>query len=92
MVVYCSKKICVHNSACCSHYDDSRGYPTCKLEDILIDDQVECANFKAEIKKIDICKDCSRRTGLISFNLDDDINVNLKEAPSLNLNNFNKKK
>lgn len=84
MVVYCTKKICAYNSACCSHYDEkTNGLPRCKLEDILIDEQVECANFKAEFNKIDICKKCSRRTGVISFNLDQDININFKEAPEL---------
>lgn len=83
MVVYCTKKICTYNSACCSHYSEKDGMPTCTLENILIDEQVECDNFKAEYNKIDICKNCSKRTGIISFDLDKDVNVNFKEAPDL---------
>ena len=41
MTIYCSKKICTHNSACCSYYNEKKEFSTCKLEDIMIDDQVD---------------------------------------------------
>jgi hypothetical protein len=88
MAIYCSKKICVHNSACCSYYNEKKEFPVCTLEDIMIDDQVECCNFKFQFDKIDICKKCSIKKGVISFNLHDDIKVNIKEAEDFNPNNF----
>ena len=80
MAIYCLKKICIHNSACCSHYDENKHIPVCKLEDILINDEVECDRFKAEYKKIDMCRKCSLRTGVISFELNRDIKVTVTEA------------
>ena len=88
MAIYCSKKICMHNSACCSHYNEKKEFSVCTLEDIMIDDQVECCNFKAEYNKIDICRKCSLKKGVISFNLNKDVRVNLKEAEDFNPNNL----
>lgn len=84
MAVYCTKKICTYNSACCSFYDENADMCVCKLEDILIDDQVECSNFKAEYNKIETCINCSRRTGIITLNPCSDIKVNIKPAPDYN--------
>ena len=64
MSIYCLKKICIHNSACCSHFNEHKEMPICKLEDILINDEVECDSFKAEpLQK----KKKSRMLRLFSF-------------------------
>ena len=88
MTIYCSKKICTYNSACCSYYNEKKEFSTCKLEDIMIDDQVECCNFKVEFNKIDMCKKCSMKKGIISFDLHDDVKVNLTQAEDFNPNNL----
>lgn len=88
MTIYCAKKICIYNSSCCSFYNEKKDYSVCKLEDIMIDDQVECCNFKADYKKIDICNKCSIKRGIISFDLNKDIQVNINPAEDFDPNNI----
>ena len=88
MAIYCVKKICIHNSACCSHYNERQELSVCTLEDIMIDDQVECCSFKANYNKIDICKKCSLKKGVISFDLNKDISVRISEAEDFNPKNL----
>lgn len=88
MTVYCSKKICIYNNACCSHYNEKKEFSICKLSDIMIDDQVECCNFKADYNKIDICRKCSLKKGVISFDLNKDVEVKISEADDFDPNNI----
>lgn len=91
MTVFCVKKLCIYNSACCVH--NSESVHTCTLEDIFINAEVECDNFKGEYNKLTECNKCLAKKGLITFELEEDNNINLtiKKAKPFNPNKFNKK-
>lgn len=90
MAIYCVKKICAYNSACCTHNKDEVHY--CTLGDILINAEVECDNFKGEYKKLDECEVCLAKKGLLTFKLDETItNPTIQPAKPFDPSKFNKK-
>lgn len=83
MQVYCYKKLCKYNEACCSK--SLKDIFLCKKDDIVINNEVECDFFEVDLKKIDQCIKCSRRTGIIRLNPNNidrfsNVKVNITES------------
>lgn len=76
MDIYCLKKICIYNSACCSK---AKGDVfMCTRENIIINDAVECDFFSANYNKIEKCINCSKKTSVIKLNHGENKYANIK--------------
>lgn len=76
MTIYCLKKICEHNSACCVKTDGDAF--ACTREDILINDAVECDFFSADYNKLERCIECAKKSRVIVLNNGEDKYKNIK--------------
>lgn len=95
MSVYCLKRICQYNSACCVKSNNEVNL--CTKEDIMINDSVECDFFCADYKKIDRCIDCAKKAKVAILNNNEDkylnIKVNISQSTVKDFKNlFNKDK
>ena len=76
MTVYCVKKICEYNSACCVKAEGE--VFTCTKEDILINSEVECDAFTAKYSKLENCMKCAKKSRVITLNNCENKYANIK--------------
>lgn len=95
MTVYCLKRICKYNSACCVKTEGDAF--VCTKEAIIINDTVECDFFNADYNKLERCIECAKRSRVIVLNNGEgkynNIKVNISKSTIKDFkDSFNKNK